>query len=153
MTDFLLCLQRYQVMKRFLITTLAAILPLVMPGAGSLPACAADQSNDVFLPIAKYIAAADVESLSAWFAPSLELTMLNTIPSDCSKAQARQILRAFFKSYPPDRFTINHQAGRGTLKYAIGRLESGENHFSVTIFISYKEGKGYQIQQIKIERE
>lgn len=110
------------------------------------------QSNDVFVPIAKYMAAADVESLSAWFAPSLEMTVLNALPSDCSKAQAKQVLKAFFKSYKPQKFVINHQAGRGNLKYAIADMKADEDSFMVTIFVSYTSDKGYQIQQLKIER-
>lgn len=110
------------------------------------------QSNDVFIPIAKYMAAGDAESLSAWFAPSLEVTIMNSIPSDCSKAQAKQIMRAFFRNYTPTDVTISHQAGKGNLKYAQAQMKTSAEVFIVTIFVSLTSNKGYQIQQLKIER-
>lgn len=110
-------------------------------------------SNDVFIPIAKYMAAGDAESLSAWFAPSLEMVILNSMPADCSKAQAKQIMKAFFKRYVPSDVTIDHQAGKGNLMYALAKMKTSEEVFTVTIFVSYNTAKGYQIQQLKIERD
>lgn len=111
------------------------------------------QSNsfDVFIPISKYIAAGDVESLSAWFAPTLELAILGN-QSDCSRIQAIQIMKSFFKIYSPRGFTISHQAGRENLKYALGDLNASGEHFIVTIFVSCPSGGSYQIQQLKIDR-
>lgn len=110
------------------------------------------QASDVFIPIAKYMAAADAESLSAWFAPSLEITIPNSIPADCSKAQAKQIMKAFFKTYTPTDFKISHQAGRGTLRHALAQMKTSEEAFIVTIFVSLDQKRGYQIQQLRIER-
>lgn len=110
------------------------------------------QSYDVFVPIAKYFAAADEQSLSAWFAPSLEISIFGPA-TDASKAQARQILKSFFKNYPPRSFNITHQAGRETLKYAVGELSANGEHFLVTIFVSMpRSGGTFQIQQLKIDR-
>ena len=108
-------------------------------------------SYDVFIPIAKYIAAGDVESLSAWFAPALEVAILGS-QSDCSRTQAIQIMKSFFKTYSPRSFTINHQAGRENLKYALGDLNASGEHFIVTIFVSCPSGGSFQIQQLKIDR-
>lgn len=110
-----------------------------------------DSSYDVFIPIGKYIAAGDAESLSAWFAATLEVSVLG-ISSDCSKTQAKQIMKAFFKSYAPRSFSINHQAGRENQKYALGNLSAGGEHFIVTIFVSCPSGGSFQIQQLKIDR-
>ena len=38
------------------------------------------------------------------------------------------------------------------MKYALGLLNAGGEVFLVTVFVNYKEG-GYQIQQLKIERQ
>ena len=57
---------------------------------------AADDSYDVFIPISKYIAAGDAESLSAWFADNLEISLLSST-SNSSKSQATQILKFFFE--------------------------------------------------------
>ncbi len=110
-----------------------------------------DSSYDVFIPIGKYIAAGDAESLSAWFAPTLEVSVLGTA-SDCSKTQAKQIMKAFFKSYAPRSFAINHQAGRENQKYALGNLSAGGEHFIVTIFVSCPSEGSFRIQQLKIDR-
>lgn len=110
-----------------------------------------DSSYDVFIPIGKYIAAGDAESLSAWFASTLEVSVLG-VSSDCSKIQAKQIMKAFFKSYAPRSFNINHQAGRENQKYALGDLSAGGEHFIVTIFVSCPSGGSFSIQQLKIDR-
>lgn len=110
-----------------------------------------DSSYDIFIPIGKYLSSGDVESLSAWFSPALELSILGN-PNDCSKNQARQILKAFFKSYQPRSFTITHQAGRENMKYALGNLNASGEHFIVTVFVFYTEGNGFLIQQLKIDR-
>ncbi|MBQ0097210.1 MAG: DUF4783 domain-containing protein [Bacteroidales bacterium] len=110
-----------------------------------------DSSYDVFIPIGKYLAAGDAESLSAWFAPTLEVSVLGTA-SDCSKTQAKQIMKAFFKSYAPRSFSINHQAGRENQKYALGNLSAGGEHFIVTIFVSCPSEGSFRIQLLKIDR-
>lgn len=130
-------------MRKTLLTILLALL--------GCSAMAQDSSYDVFVPIGKYISCGDVESLSAWFAPSLELAVLGE-PNDCSKNQAKQILKAFFKTYAPRSFEIGHQAGRENMKYALGDLSASGEHFTVTIFVSCRENSSYQIQQLKIDR-
>lgn len=124
---------------------------LTAPAAPAASQPARSTSFDVFVPIGKYIAAGDVESLSAWFAPTLEISILGS-SSDCSRTQAKQILKAYFKSYSPRSFTISHQAGRDNLKYALGYLNAAGEHFLVTIFVSCPSGGSFQIQQLKIER-
>lgn len=118
---------------------------------GGFSASAQKISYDVFVPIAKYIAAGDAESLSAWFAPTLEVALLDKT-NDCSRLQAKQIMKSFFKDYAPRSFTIRHQAGRENLKYAIGDLSASGEHFDVTIFVSCPSGGSFAIQQLKIER-
>lgn len=110
-----------------------------------------DSSYDVFIPIGKYISCGDVESLGAWFAPSLEMSILGE-PNDCSKNQAKQILKSFFNTYTPRSFEISHQAGRENMKYALGDLCASGEHFIVTIFVSCRENTSFQIQQLKIDR-
>ena len=111
---------------------------------------AQNRSYDVFIPIAKYMRKGDAERLSAWFADNLEITILSTT-NDSSRNQARQIMKAFFNTYTPRSFTIDHKAGRSNMKYALGLLSAGGENFIVTIFVSCKENT-YEIQQLKIER-
>lgn len=112
----------------------------------------AQQSDgyDVFVPISKYIAKGDVESLSAWFADNLEITILSS-SNNSSKNQAKQILKSFFESHTPRSFEITHKVSKSTTKYAMGSLNAGGEVYSVSVFVNYN-GKSYKIQQLKIER-
>lgn len=105
---------------------------------------------DVFVPICKYMAQGNADSLSAWFDDNLEIAVVSQ-GSNASKAQAKQIVKTFFENYTPRSFEVNHTAGRDNMKYALGTLKAGGENFSVTIFVSSK-GKSYKIQQLKIER-
>ena len=109
-----------------------------------------DSSDDVFIPISKYLAAGNAEALSAWFNDNLEIAVLAK-ESDASRAQARQIVKTFFDNHTPRSFYITHTAGRANMKYALGTLTAGGEVFSVTIFMSCKNDT-YKIQQLKIER-
>lgn len=108
------------------------------------------EGNEVFVPISKYLTQGDSEKLSAWFDDSLEISIISSL-NNSSKSQARQILKAFFESHTPRSFDISHIAGRSNMKYALGTLAAGGENFSVTIFVSCKDGV-YKIQQLKIER-
>ena len=108
------------------------------------------EGDDVFVPVAKYISRGDAESLTAWFADNLEISILSS-STDSSRSQASRILKNFFNSYSPRSFAITHTATQGNLKYALGRLSAGGEEFEVTIFMSFSE-TGYKIQQLKIDR-
>lgn len=111
---------------------------------------AQSERYDVFLPIGKYMVKGDAECLSAWFDDNLEISILSG-ESTASKAQAKQILKAFFASHTPQTFDISHAAEKANMKYALGNLTAGGENFTVTIFVSSK-GDSYKIQQLKIER-
>lgn len=106
--------------------------------------------NEVFVPITKYLTQGNAESLSAWFAETLEIGV-NSAVNNSSKNQAKQIVKSFFDTYTPRSFDINHIAGKSSMKYALGTLNAGGESFNVTIFVRYKDG-GYKIQQLKIEK-
>lgn len=108
------------------------------------------EGNEVFVPISKYLTQGNAESLSAWFADNLEISIISSL-NNSSKNQAKSILKAFFDAYTPRSFDISHIAGRANMKYALGTLSAGGESFNVTIFVSCKEGE-YKIQQLKIER-
>lgn len=104
---------------------------------------------DVFVPISKYISLGDGERLSAWFSDNLDVN-IGQGSNNCSKSQARQIVKSFFDNNQPRSFTISHTAGKNNMKYAIGTLKTGGETFLVTIFVNI-EGSGYKIQHLKIE--
>ncbi len=127
-----------------------AVVFSILCGIGGSRAATGD-GYDVFIPIAKYLGAGEVDKLSAWFDDNLEVSIMSST-SDCSKSQARQILKGFFENYAPRDFTIDHTAGRANMKYALGRLVAGGETFEVTIFLGFKKNS-YKIQQLKIMRE
>ena len=105
---------------------------------------------DVFVPISKYLSKGDAESLSAWFADNLQISIMSST-NDSSKNQAKQILKSFFDSHTARSFEINHTASSSNSKYALGYLNAGGELFEVTIFVSESKGR-YKIQQLKIDR-
>ncbi len=109
------------------------------------------QDQDVFVPIGKYIQKGDSEKLAAWFASNLELDILGNV-NDCSKIQAKQIMKDFFITYTPKTFVIIHKSGKAPMKYAIGTLNAGGEKFRLTLFVKISED-GNLIQQMRIERE
>ena len=106
----------------------------------------------VFSPITKYLAAGDVESLSSWFADNLDVTVISST-RNCSKKQAREILRSFFDNYTPRSFEVTHKASESNKKYMIGLLNAGGELFPVTIYATAKAGETYKIQQLAISRQ
>ena len=107
----------------------------------------------VFNSITKYLAAGDAASLSSWFADNLDVTIIST-QRNCSKSQARQILRTFFSAYTPRSFEVTHKASEANKKYLIGVLNAGGELFQVTIYAtSPSSGGTYKIQQLAISRQ
>ena len=131
-------------LKSIIITLLLAL------AAGYGTSAQEPLKGDVFVPISKYIRQGDVQSLSAWFADNLEISIISST-NDSSKKQARQILKSFFDDHTPRAFEITHQASSANMKYALGSLTAGGEIYQVTIFLNLK-GDAYQIQQFKIDR-
>ena len=127
------------------IITLSVGLFLTLAGVSR----AQNGEYDVFVPISKYISRGDWESLSAWFADNLDIS-IGSGSNNCSKSQARQIVRSFFENNQPRSFSTSHTAGKNNMKYAIGTLKTGGETFLVTVFVNI-DGTGYKIQHLKIE--
>lgn len=106
----------------------------------------------VFSSITKYLAAGDVASLSTWFADNLDITVISS-SRNCSRKQAREILRSFFETYTPRSFQVTHKASEANKKYMIGLLNAGGERFQVTIYATSSGGDPYKIQQLNISRQ
>ena len=105
-----------------------------------------------FVPIVKYLTLGDAESMSAWFADNLEISMLGHATM-ATRFQARQILSAFFDRNSPVSFDINYVSGRSNMKYALGRLYAGGEYFLVSLFVRRRADGGFLVEQLKIDRE
>ena len=122
-----------------------------------LPLSAQNYRNDTnsasaFVPISRYILDGNSSHLSSWFADNLEVSIMGKT-NECSKVQARQIMKTFFANYTPKKFEITHVGGKPPISYAVGTLHAGGAKFRVTIRLRTKEGEGSYIQQLKIDKE
>ena len=127
---------------------LAALL-LTLLSVG--PSSAQDKGQDVFTPIGKYLQAGDYEKLSAWFADNLELDMLGAV-NNCTRNQAKLIMKDFFANHTPKKFTIIHKSGKAPMKYAVGSLSAGGERFRIILYVKTSDDKSY-IEQLKVEVE
>jgi hypothetical protein len=109
------------------------------------------QEHDVFVPISKYLQTGNSDNLSAWFSENIELVIFGS-RNNCSRNQAKQIMKRFFRDYTPRSFEIVHKSGVYPMVYAIGQLEGGGNKFRITIFVKTTE-RGNYIQQLSVEKE
>ena len=134
-------------MKKLLwFASLAAVLLAVGPSTS-----AQDSSQDGFTPIGKYLQSGDYDKLSAWFADNLELDMLGAV-NNCTRNQAKLIMKNFFANYTPKKFTVIHKSGKAPMKYAVGSLSAGGERFRVILYVQ-STGEKSHIEQLKVERE
>lgn len=109
------------------------------------------REGSVFVPIEKYIRQGDVQCLSAWFADNLQISMIGKL-SNCSKSQARQILKHFFAENPPQSFEIVYRSGSYPMQCAVGNFSGGGYDYSITIIVKTNENGSF-VEQIKISRK
>ncbi len=139
--------------KWVLIIGFLSFLPMKAASQSRMVQVCADTAgeNNVFVPIAKYLQRGDAECLAAWFAENLQVNVMGTV-SNCSRSQARQIVRNFFTNYTPRDFEIVYTSGTYPMEYAVGNLDSGGNMFTITILVKTNESGNY-IEQLKIEKQ
>ncbi len=130
---------------------LLSFLPMRAMSQNVVKAGVEKDESSVFVPIAKYLQRGDAECLAAWFADNLQVNVMGTV-SNCSRSQARQIIRNFFTNYTPRNFDIVYKSGTYPMEYAVGNLDSGGNIFTVTILVKTNDAGNY-IEQLKIEKQ
>lgn len=91
----------------------------------------------------------DVEKLSQYFDENIDLTVLQN-EGIYSKAQSKVILKNFFATNSPAKFTSQHQGGSDNSKYIIGTLVSHDKSYRV-YFLFKKTNEKIIIQKIRIE--
>jgi uncharacterized protein DUF4783 len=91
------------------------------------------------------------EELAKYFNNTIELVLLDK-EDVYSKVQAQQIVDNFFIEYYPKNFEFIHQGGKGESKFAIGKLETFNGTFRVTLLIKLSNDKPL-IHQLRIETE
>lgn len=89
--------------------------------------------------------------LARFFNQNIELVVLEN-ENVYSKAHAEQVLSNFFKNYPPSRFVVIHQGGKGDSNYAIGTLYAPTQNFRVYILLKTNNNTSL-IHQLRIEKQ
>jgi hypothetical protein len=70
-----------------------------------------------------------------------------------SRKQAEEILKAFFKRYPPDDFILKHSGQSGEkATYSIGHYQSGAHQFRV-YYLLKPDGDAFLIHQLRFEQQ
>lgn len=131
-------------MKKYLLLALACLFC-------SNAVSAQGSGADIFAPICKYMEQGECEKLSAWFADNLELDILGAV-NNCSRNQAKLIMRNFFANFTPKHIDIIHRSGSAPMKYAVGTLDAGGEKFRIILYVKADGGKSY-VEQLKISRE
>jgi hypothetical protein len=126
-------------MKKSLLIGIALLVPL-FAFAGDLPDELVGALNS-----------GNAKSFAAYFNNTIELTIVNK-DGIYSKAQAEIIIRDFFVQNPPRQFTLLHQGGKESSKYAIGNLSSDSKTYRITIYFKI-DGSQLLIHQLRIENE
>lgn len=70
-----------------------------------------------------------------------------------SNNQAEEILKSFFKRYPPTGFSLKHSGQSGEkASYSIGQYKSGTHSFRV-YFLMKPSADTYKIHQLRFEKQ
>ncbi len=108
-------------------------------------------SQDIPQGMISAIKNGNAKELSAYFNTNIELTLLNN-EEIYSKDQAELILKDFFTKNVPVGFTVLHKGGKESSRYAIGRMNTSNGNFRITLFIK-TQGEQIYIHQLRIEKE
>lgn len=104
---------------------------------------------DVFDDVVLTIKSNKSDVVSKFLNANVEITLLET-ESLCSKAQAEQMLKKFFDTYPSKVINIKHRgASAQGAKYAIASYET-ESGLKLRLYIFMKNNL---IHELKVERE
>ena len=100
----------------------------------------------------KAIKAGDATELGKYFNSTLDISLPDTDES-MSKSHATQVMKSFFREYPPKSYKVNHTgSSREATKYIIGTYSSGSTSFKTYILLKNTDEK-YLIVQLQFEEE
>ena len=109
--------------------------------------------NDIYTSVTNAIKKGDAKALSSHFSTNVDLTIL-TEDDIYSKAQAEQILIAFFTNNKPLDFSIIHQGvSKEGAKYAIGKLTTSTGSSFRTYFFIKSQMGSDTVHELRFEKE
>ena len=123
---------------------------LILLIISTLTICA---QNDIYTSVSNSIKKGEAKGLSAHFSSNVDLTILDK-EDVYSKAQAEQILLAFFSKNKPVDFKILHKGvSKEGAKYAIGNLKT-TNGLTYRTYFFIKTQMGTEIvHELRFEKE
>lgn len=108
------------------------------------------QKYDSFEDISSYLKASDSRNIAAYFAPLIEMNILNE-ENEYSKAQAELILRDFLLKNKASNVKILHQLNSNpNYRFAVFSFQGIDKKFRISISMA-KEGDSFTIKVIRIE--
>ena len=93
----------------------------------------------------------NADVLSAHFNERLQMTIMSA-DYRLSKAQATEILRDFFKKYPPVSYSVLFKGNKKDSNFTVGKLVTKSGSFRVTVFFGKIDNKNL-IHLLEIEKE
>jgi hypothetical protein len=108
-------------------------------------------SGDLPAELTSAIGSGNATVLSNYFSATLELSILEK-EGVYSKTQAEMIVKDFFVQNPPKKFSVLHQGGKESSKFAIGNLICNSQTYRVTLIFK-EDGTQVSINQFRIELE
>jgi hypothetical protein len=97
----------------------------------------------------------NAHQLSAYFSKTLQLVIdpVNVEFQSVQAAQAEQILRSFFKRYPPHHFSFVYRGQSSRLRYSTGVYETDGQAFTVYVLMRQSSNRQFQINAIHFRKE
>ena len=93
----------------------------------------------------------DADALAPHFNERFQLILLG-VDHRISQSQAQEIMRDFFRKYPPVSFEIMFKGDKKDSNFAVGRLKSKTDTFRVNLFFK-KVGEQNLLHLMEIEKE
>lgn len=93
----------------------------------------------------------DADELAPYFNERFQLNLLG-VDHRISQSQAKEIMRDFFKKYPPLSFEIMFKGDKKDSNFAVGKLKTKTDTFRVNLFFK-KVGEQNLLHLLEIEKD
>lgn len=108
-------------------------------------------AQQVPLKLVQAFQAGDADALAPHFNERFQLTLLG-VDHRVSQSQAKEIMREFFKKYPPVSFEVMFKGDKKDSNFAVGKLKSKAETFRVNLFFK-KVGEQSLLHLLEIEKD
>ena len=109
------------------------------------------QAQQVPAKLVQAFQAGDADELAPYFNDRFQLTLLG-VDHRVSQSQAKEIIRDFFKKYPPVTFEIMFKGDKKDSNFAVGKLKSKTDTFRVNLFFKKVEEQNL-LHLLEIEKD